>query len=104
LHVDDLASALLTLLELETPPDWINAGSGSDIPIFELAHLIARVTGFQGELAWDASRPDGTLRKFMDSSKLLATGWKPKYDLESGIRHTYADFLSRLGTADLRQR
>jgi len=104
LHVDDLASALLTLLEMETPPDWINAGSGSDISISELAHLIARVTGFQGELAWDASRPDGTLRKFMDRSKLLATGWKPKYDLESGIRHTYADFLSRLDTGELRQR
>ena len=103
LHVDDLASALLTLLEMENPPDWINAGSGSDISIFDLAHVIARVTGFQGDLAWDASKPDGTLRKFMDSSKLLATGWKPKYDLESGIRHTYADFLNRLGTADLRQ-
>ena len=104
LHVDDLAAALLTLLEWENPPDWINAGSGSDISIFDLAHVIARVTGFRGELAWDASKPDGTLRKFMDSSKLLATGWKPRYDLESGIRHTYADFLSHLGTADLRQR
>jgi len=104
LHVDDLAAALLTLLEMEAPPDWINAGSGSDISIFELAHVIARVTGFQGELAWDSSKPDGTLRKFMDSSKLLATGWKPQYDLESGIRHIYADFLSRLGTSELRQR
>ncbi len=104
LHVDDLASALLTLLDLESPPDWINAGSGSDISIFDLAHVLARVTGFEGELVWDASKPDGTLRKFMDSSKLLATGWKPQYDLESGIRHTYADFLSRLGTSKLRQR
>ena len=104
LHVDDLAAALLTLLEMDAPPDWINAGSGSDISIFELAHVIAHVTGFQGELAWDSSKPDGTLRKFMDSSKLLATGWKPQYDLESGIRHTYADFLSRLGTGELRQR
>ncbi|MEI6561696.1 MAG: GDP-L-fucose synthase [Verrucomicrobiota bacterium] len=104
LHVDDLAAALLTLLEIENPPDWINAGSGSDISIAELAQAIARVTGFEGNLAWDASKPDGTLRKFMDSSKLLATGWKPKYDLESGIRHTYADFVSRLGAAELRQR
>ena len=104
LHVDDLASALLKLLELEAPPDWINAGSGSDIPIFELAHLIAKITGFQGELAWDSSKPDGTPRKFMDSSKLLATGWRPKFDLEAGIRHTYADFLSRLKSGDLRQR
>jgi GDP-L-fucose synthase len=104
LHVDDLAAAILRLLEIENPPDWINAGSGSDISIKELASAIARVTGFQGELAWDSTKPDGTLRKFMDSSKLLATGWKPQYDLESGIRHTYADFLNRLGTAELRQR
>ena len=104
LHVDDLAAAILTVLDLENPPDWINAGSGSDISIKEVAKVIARVTGFQGELAWDSSKPDGTPRKFMDSSKLLATGWKPHYDLESGIRHTYADFLSRLGTGELRQR
>jgi GDP-L-fucose synthase len=103
LHVDDLAEALFTLLELETPPDWINAGSGSDVSIFDLAHLIARITGFQGELKWDATRPDGTPRKFMDSSRLLATGWKPRYDLEAGIRHTYADFLNRLGTGELRE-
>ena len=104
LHVDDLAAAILRLLEMDEPPDWINAGSGSDITVKELAHTIARVTGFQGELTWDASKPDGTLRKFMDSSKLLATGWKPKYDLEAGILHTYADFVSRLNSGDLRQR
>ena len=103
LHVDDLAAALLKLLELETPPDWINAGSGSDITIFDLANIIAKITGYQGELVWDSSRPDGTPRKFMDSSRLLATGWKPQYDLESGIRHTYADFLSRLSSGELRQ-
>ena len=66
--------------------------------------MIARVTGFQGELAWDSTHPDGTPRKFMDSSRLLATGWQPKYDLESGIRHTYADFLNRLQSAQLRER
>jgi GDP-L-fucose synthase len=104
LHVDDLAAALLKLLELDNPPDWINAGSGSDITIFDLAHIISRITGFQGELAWDSTKPDGTPRKFMDSSRLLATGWKPKYDLEAGICHTYADFLSRLKSGDLRQR
>jgi len=103
LHVDDLAAALLTLLEMENPPDWINAGSGADVSIAELAGLIAKITGYKGELAWDSSRPDGTLRKFMDSSRLLATGWKPRYDLETGIRHTYADFLSRNGSGDLRE-
>lgn len=104
LHVDDLAEACLALLQMDNPPDWINAGSGSDVTIFDLAHMIAKVTGFQGELAWDPSRPDGTLRKFMDSSRLLATGWKPKYDLESGIRNTYEDFLCRLKAGELRER
>ena len=103
LHVDDLAQALFTLLEMETPSDWINVGSGSDVSILELARIIARITGFEGELKWDTSRPDGTPRKFMDSSRLLATGWKPKHDLASGIRHTYADFLSRLKAGELRE-
>jgi GDP-L-fucose synthase len=103
LHVDDLAEGLFKLLELETPPDWVNAGSGSDISILELAQIIALITGFKGELIWDTTRPDGTPRKFMDSSRLLATGWKPHYDLASGIRHTYADFLSRLKAGELRE-
>lgn len=103
LHVDDLAEALWTLLELENPPDWINAGSGADVSIAELARLIAKVTGFRGELVWDPARPDGTPRKLMDSSRLLATGWRPRYDLESGIRHAYADFLARLASGGLRE-
>ncbi|MEI6417204.1 MAG: GDP-L-fucose synthase, partial [Verrucomicrobiota bacterium] len=60
LHVDDLASALLAVLAMETPPDWINAGSGTDVTIKELAELIARITGFEGKLEWDTTRPDGT--------------------------------------------
>ena len=95
LHADDLAEGLLAILAMENPPDWINAGYGSDVTIRELAELIARVTGFEGDLAWDSSKPDGTPRKLMDSSKLLATGWRPKYTLESGIKNTYAEFLSR---------
>lgn len=94
LHVDDLASALLLLLEQDNPPDWINAGYGSDVTIRELAEVIARVTGFTGELAFDTSKPDGTMRKLMDNSKMFSLGWKPKYDLESGIRNAYADFLA----------
>jgi GDP-L-fucose synthase len=103
LHADDLASALLTVLRMENPPDWINAGYGSDVSIKEVAGMIAKVTGFKGELLWDSTKPDGTLRKLMDSSKLLATGWRPKYDLESGLRHAYADFLSRRASGDLRE-
>ena len=103
LHVDDLASALLAVLAMETPPDWINAGSGTDVTIKELAELIARITGFEGKLEWDITRPDGTPRKLMDSGKLLATGWRPKFNLESGIRHAYADFLNSLQKEELRE-
>ena len=93
LHADDLADALLVILAMENPPDWINVGYGSDVTIRELAELIARITGFGGEIAWDPGKPDGAPRKLMDSSKLLATGWRQKYSLENGIRSAYADFL-----------
>ena len=93
LHADDLADALLVILDMENPPDWINVGYGSDVTIRELAELIARITGFGGEIAWDPGKPDGAPRKLMDSSKLHATGWRPKYGLENGIRNAYADFL-----------
>jgi GDP-L-fucose synthase len=103
LHADDLAEGLLAVLAMENPPDWINVGSGSDVTIREVAELIARITGFRGELVWDPNKPDGTLRKLMDSSRLLATGWKPKYDLESGLRHAYDDFLKLQSSGKLRQ-
>ena len=103
LHADDLAEGLLTILGMENPPDWINVGYGSDVTIREVAELIAKVTGFTGDLAWDSTKPDGTLRKLMDSSKLLATGWRPKYDLETGIRNAYADFLAHQTDSKLRE-
>jgi GDP-L-fucose synthase len=102
LHTDDLAAGLLTVLGMENPPDWINVGYGSDVTIRELAETVSRVIGFPGRLEWDASKPDGTPRKLMDSSKLLATGWKPQYDLEAGIRNAYADFLEHLKSHTLR--
>lgn len=102
LHVDDLAEALLMLLKENNPPDWTNVGSGTDVTIRELAELIARITGFQGELQWDTTRPDGTPRKLMDNSKLRALGWRPHFDLESGIRNAYADFLTSKTQGSLR--
>lgn len=102
LHTDDLAAGLLAVLEMENPPDWINVGYGSDVTIRELAETISRVIGFQGHLEWDSTKPDGTPRKLMDSSKLLATGWQPKFDLESGIRDAYSDFLEHLHTGTVR--
>jgi GDP-L-fucose synthase len=103
LHADDLAEGILAVLGMENPPDWINVGYGSDVSIRELAQLIGRITGFRGKLLWDSTKPDGTPRKLMESSKLLSTGWRPQYDLESGIRNAYEDFLASQGSGTLRQ-
>lgn len=90
MHVDDLADACLFLVEHETAHDIVNVGSGQEISIGDLARMIADITGFEGEIMFDASMPDGTLRKLMDSGRLTAMGWQPKVSLEEGIRATYA--------------
>jgi GDP-L-fucose synthase len=95
LHADDLAEACLFLLENYDEEQFINVGSGNEISIRELAGLIGRIVGYEGEIAWDRSKPDGTPRKLMDSSRLFALGWKPKIDLETGIRLAYEDFLKK---------
>src|SRR5881397_3751905 len=92
LHVDDLASACLLLLEKYDSPDIVNVGYGEDISIRELAELICEVLGFDGELAWDSSKPDGTPRKLLEVSKLRALGWKPAISLRDGIARTYQWF------------
>ena len=92
LHVDDLASACLLLLEKYDSPEIINVGYGEDISIRELAELICDVVGFNGELGWDTSKPDGTPRKLLDVSKLSALGWKPAISLREGIARTYQWF------------
>jgi len=92
LHVDDLASACLLLMEKYDSPEIINVGYGEDISIRELAELICDVVGFNGELAWDTSKPDGTPRKLLDVSKLGALGWKPAISLKDGIARTYEWF------------
>src|SRR5438128_7796304 len=89
LHVDDLASACLLLLEKYDSPKIINVGCGEDISIRELAELICDVVGFDGELAWDATKPDGTPRKLLDVTKLRALGWKLAIPLRDGIVRTY---------------
>jgi GDP-L-fucose synthase len=95
LQADDLAGALVFLMRHYSEEQFINVGSGSEITIRELAELIKRIVGFPGEIVWDVSKPDGTPRKLMDSSRLFALGWKPQVDLEKGIRLAYADFLAR---------
>lgn len=102
LHVDDMAEASLFVLDMpaedyarETEPmqSHINVGSGADVTIRELAEVVARTTGFKGEISFDASKPDGTPRKLMDVSRLERLGWRATISLEEGIRQTYAWFL-----------
>ena len=89
LHVDDLADACYFLMQNYNEPGLVNIGTGEDIPIKELALLIKHIIGFQGNLAHDLSKPDGTPRKLMDVSKLNTAGWKAKIRLEEGIKHVY---------------
>ena len=102
LYVDDLADALIHLLTLEDPPDWINVGTGDDQSIMELAQVVAAVVGFQGEIRTDPSKPDGTPRKLTDISRLRATGWQPRTALQEGIRLTYENFKRSLADGTLR--
>ena len=95
LHADDLAGACVFLMRKYSEEQFINVGSGSEITIRQLAELIQRVVGYAGEIVWDTSKPDGTPRKLMDSSRLFAMGWRPQVDLETCIRRTYEDFLRR---------
>lgn len=102
LHVDDLAEAVFHLLQLENPPDWVNVGSGADISILELAGIISRVVGFNGEIELDPTKPDGTPRKLLDISLIEETGWHPVISLEEGLTSTYQSFLSEQTTGVLR--
>ena len=94
LHVDDLASACLLLLAKYDSPEIINVGCGEDISVRELAELICNVVGFDGELVWDTSKPEGTPRKLLDVTKIRALGWQPTIPLRKGIAETYEWFLA----------
>ena len=93
LHVDDLADAAVFLMRGWSEDQHINIGCGSDISIAELARLIARIVGFDGDFVFDRSKPDGTPRKLVDVGKLAALGWRPRIDLEPGIRDFYRWYL-----------
>ena len=99
LHVDDMASACVFLMNKESFKDIVNVGYGSDLTVRELAELICRVIGFTGELKFDPSKPDGTPRKLLDISRLQNLGWQPKINLEDGIASTYSWFLENYKTA-----
>lgn len=111
LHVDDMAAACVHVMGLDeaayasqTEPmrSHLNVGTGQDVTIAELAWAIARVTGFEGRIVFDASKPDGTPRKLLDVSRIRALGWQPRIGLEEGLRATYAWFCEH--AADVRQR
>lgn len=89
LHVDDLANALLLLMERYEHPDTINVGSGEEVTIRQLAETMRDVVGFPGAIAFDASKPDGTPRKLLDSTRMHALGWSPKHSLREGLASTY---------------
>jgi len=110
LHVDDMAEASLFVLELDKPTyaantepmlSHINVGSGTDVSIMELAQMVAKVTGFAGRIGNDPSKPDGTMRKLMDVSRLADMGWRARVDLEEGLQGTYEWFLAQ-NQADIR--
>ena len=100
LHVDDMADACVFLLENYDSPEIVNVGCGEDVTIRQLVELICDVVGFEGELVFDASKPDGTPRKLLDVSKLSALGWRPSISLRDGIARTYDWFReNKLATA-----
>ncbi len=99
LYADDLARACLFLLENYSEEQFINVGSGSELTIRELAEAVQRAVGFTGQITWDTSKPDGTPRKLMDSSRLFERGWRPQVNLEQGIALACEDFKKRHAAA-----
>lgn len=95
LFADDLADACYFLMQNYNEPGLVNIGTGADLSIKELASLIKKIIGFEGEIIFDTTKPDGTPRKLMDVTKLHAMGWKHRIELEDGIKMAYEDFLSR---------
>ncbi len=102
LHVDDLAAALVHLVDVETTHDWINVGTGRDVSINELAAMVAKVVGFEGQILKDHSRPDGTPVKCTEVTRLTATGWEAQIELAAGLHQTYQAFLQEVRQGELR--
>ncbi|WP_422314473.1 GDP-L-fucose synthase family protein [Prosthecobacter sp.] len=102
LHADDLADACAFLLQLENPPDLVNVGCGTDVTIRELVEMVAEVVGYKGRIVWDKSKPDGTPRKLLDTTRLNQLGWQPRISLRDGLAQTYASFLEEMRSNRLR--
>jgi GDP-L-fucose synthase len=99
LHADDLADACYYLMLNYDEPSLVNIGTGEDVTIKELALLIKEVVGYEGELTWNTSKPDGTPRKLMDVSKLTKAGWKYKTGLREGLERTYKEFIENFAVS-----
>ncbi|MBI3572807.1 MAG: GDP-L-fucose synthase [Candidatus Kerfeldbacteria bacterium] len=99
LHVDDLAEACIHLMHTYNQPDILNIGTGEDISIQEFAEMVKDVVGYEGEIVWDRSKPDGTPRKLLDVSKMNDLGWKANIRLRDGVASTYQWFVASLKTA-----
>jgi GDP-L-fucose synthase len=97
LHADDLARACVFLMQHYNEEQFINIGSSHEVSIQQLAEMVRSVVDYAGEVRWDASRPDGTPRKLLDSSRLFALGWRPQIDLTTGLCLAYRDFLAKGG-------
>jgi GDP-L-fucose synthase len=95
LHVDDLASACLFLMNSYSDSEIINIGTGKDLSISELADMVKECVGYEGEIIWDTDKPDGTLRKLLDISKIESLGWSAKIDLSDGIKQTHEWFKGK---------
>lgn len=102
LHVDDLARALLFLLRLENPPDWVNVGSGEERTIRQLAEQVRAAVGAEAELRFDPSMPDGTPRKLCDTALIRGLGWRPEIPLADGLRRTVAEYRAETASGALR--
>lgn len=103
LHVNDLAKGLIHLIKLHDPPNLVNVGTGVDVTILELAQMVAKVVGFQGQITNDVSKPDGTPVKRTDISLIESTGWKPTISLAEGVAATYQDFLKETQSNSVRK-
>jgi GDP-L-fucose synthase len=102
MHVDDMASACWYMVDQDTGGELFNVGTGEDVEIREFAQLMAQVVGFEGEIVYDTSKPDGTPRKLLDVSKIQARGWKHQVELEDGLKETYAWFVEALSKGEVR--
>ena len=98
MHVDDCADASVFLMQAYSETQLINVGTGQEIAIGDLAHAIAQVVGYKGRLVFDAGKPDGMPRKLLNSSRILAMGWRPRVELSEGLRETYRWFLGQKKT------